>query len=104
MPKQSRAFMDKQYYVYLATNTRNTVIYTGVTNDILRRISEHKNKGGSGFTKKYNVNKLVYCEIYNNPINAITREKQIKAGSRNKKMKLIKSTNPNLEDLSGKLG
>lgn len=92
--------MGKQYYVYLATNTRNTVIYTGVTDNISKRISEHKNKIGSEFTKKYNINKLVYYEIYNNPIDAITREKQIKAGSRDKKIKLIESMNPGFEDLS----
>ncbi len=84
-------------------NERNTVIYTGVTDDILRRISEHKNKNGSGFTKKYNVDKLVYYEIYNNPIEAITREKQIKAGSRKKKMDLIKKMNPGFKNLSDKL-
>lgn len=95
--------MDKQYYVYLAMNARNTVVYTGVTNDILRRISEHKNRMGSEFTKKYNINKLVYYEIYNNPEDAITKEKQIKAGSGDKKIKLIKSMNPKFEDLSGEL-
>lgn len=84
-------------------NERNTVIYTGVTDDIFRRISEHKNKNGSGFTKKYNVDKLVYYEIYNNPIDAIAREKQIKAGSRKKKIDLIKKKNPDFKDLSDKL-
>lgn len=85
------------------TNERNTVIYTGVTDDIFRRISEHKDKNGSGFTKKYNVDKLVYYEIYNNPIETITREKQIKAGSRKKKIDLIKKMNSSFEDLSDKL-
>lgn len=84
-------------------NERNTVIYTGVTDDILRRISEHKNKNGSGFTKKYNVDKLIYYEVYNNPIDTIAREKQIKAGSRKKKIDLIRKTNPNFEDLFDKL-
>ncbi|MFA6096290.1 MAG: GIY-YIG nuclease family protein [Candidatus Paceibacterota bacterium] len=95
--------MQKQYYIYLATNKRNTVIYTGVTDNLARRISEHKDKNGSKFTKRYSVDKLVYYEAYNNPENAITREKQIKAGSRNKKIKLIESMNPNFEDLSNKL-
>jgi putative endonuclease len=95
--------MNKQYYVYLATNIRNTVIYTRVTDNLTRRISEHKNKIGSEFAKKYNIDKLVYCEIYTNPIDAITREKQIKAGSRDKKIKLIESMNSDFEDLSDNL-
>lgn len=86
------------------TNERNTVIYTGVTDDLTRRISEHKNKSSSKFTGKYNVNKLVYYEAYNNPIDAITREKQIKAGSRAQKINLIKSANHDFKDLSCKIG
>ena len=70
--------MDKQYYVYIMTNKRNAVLYTGVTNDLKRRAYEHKNKIVGGFTKKYNVTKLVYYEIFKDPENAILREKQIK--------------------------
>ncbi|MEO1375279.1 MAG: GIY-YIG nuclease family protein [Cyanobacteria bacterium J06635_10] len=74
--------MSKQYYIYTITNQQNTVLYTGVTNDLIRRIYEHKEKIIAGFTKKYNVNKLVYYEIFTDINSAITREKQIKAGSR----------------------
>ena len=81
--------MGQQYYVYLMTNKNNRVLYTGVTNDLKRRVYEHKEKFVSGFTKKYNVSKLVYYEIFEDPENAILREKQIKAGSRQKKIDLI---------------
>jgi putative endonuclease len=91
--------MNKQYYVYIMTNKTNTVLYTGITNDLKRRIYEHKNKLLSGFTKKYNINKLVYYEIFDNPYYAIQREKQIKGGSRKKKIELIKNFNPNFNDL-----
>ena len=91
--------MGKNYYIYIMTNKNNTVLYTGVTGNLMRRIYEHKNKLGSVFTKKYNVTKLVYYEIYENPTNAIAREKQIKAGSRDKKIKLIESINPEWKDL-----
>lgn len=91
--------MDKQYYVYLMTNERNNVIYTGITNNLLRRVYEHKNKLIKSFTNKYNVNKLVYYEEYDSSIDAISREKQIKAGSRKKKIELIKKINSNFRDL-----
>jgi putative endonuclease len=91
--------MNKNYYIYLMTNKNNTVIYTGVTNDLIRRIYEHKNKLVEGFTKKYNIIKLVYYEIFDDPESAINREKQIKAGSRQKKINLINSMNPQWEDL-----
>lgn len=80
-------------------NKNNTVIYTGVTDDLYRRVSEHKNKLIKGFTDKYNVVKLVYYETYGNPYDAISREKQIKAGSRKRKIDLIKTTNPGFKDL-----
>jgi len=86
-------------YVYLMMNKRNTVIYAGVTSNLKKRIYEHKQKLIDGFTKKYNVDKLVYCEIFNDIQSAIEREKQIKAGSRKKKIDLIKSMNPGFEDL-----
>jgi putative endonuclease len=91
--------MDHQYFVYLLTNKNNTVLYTGVTNDLKRRVYEHKEKLIDGFTKKYNVNKLVYFESTNNINSAIQREKQIKAGSRQKKIDLINSTNKDWKDL-----
>ncbi|NEQ39421.1 MAG: GIY-YIG nuclease family protein [Okeania sp. SIO3I5] len=81
------------------TNKRNTVLYTGVTNDLIRRVYEHKSKLVEGFTKKYNINKLVYFEMYENPSEAIAREKQIKAGSRQKKINLINSINLEWKDL-----
>ena len=97
--KQSRPNMQKQYYVYIMTNKRNTVLYTGVTDNLYKRIYEHKNKLAEGFTKRYNIDKLVYYEVFDSPYNAISREKQIKAGSRKKKIDLIKSINPEFKDL-----
>lgn len=88
-----------QYFVYILTNKNNTVLYIGVTNNLVRRISEHKQKLVKGFTEKYNVNKLIYYEIFYDPENAITREKQLKAGSRKKKIELIKKLNPLWQDL-----
>ena len=91
--------MGTQYYVYIMTNKRNTVLYTGVTNDLKRRVYEHKGKLVDGFTKKYNITKLVYYEIFQDPENAIMREKQIKAGSRQKKIDLINQMNREWQDL-----
>lgn len=99
MTKQS----NKQFYVYLMMNYTNSVIYVGVTNNIIKRTYEHKNKLVEGFTNKYNINKLVYYEEYSNPIDAIDREKQIKAGSRQKKIDLIMKNNPAFLDLYGRL-
>jgi len=92
--------MNRQYTVYLMTNPHNTVIYTGVTSDLHKRIWQHKEKTMKGFTAKYNVNKLVYYEAFDDPVNAIVREKQIKAGSRENKVRLIESINPEWKDLS----
>lgn len=89
----------KQYYVYILTNFKNTVLYTGITNNLIRRVYQHKQKLIQGFTEKYNVNKLVYFEIFEDPINAIQREKSIKNLLRIKKFDLIKTKNPNLSDL-----
>jgi len=91
--------MEHQYFVYLMTNKNNTVIYTGVTNDLKRRVYENREKMIDGFTKKYNVNKLVYFEFTSDITSAIQREKQIKAGSRQKKIDLINSINPEWKDL-----
>ena len=90
---------EKHYYVYIATNKRNTVLYTGITNDPARRMFEHQNKIIKGFTAQYNVAKLVYCEEFNSPDEAITAEKKIKGWTRTKKIKLIKAQNPDFKDL-----
>lgn len=90
--------MGKQYYVYILTNFKNTVLYTGITNDLIRRIYEHKQKIVPGFTQKYNVDKLVYFEIFQDPENAIRREKTIKNLLRSKKIELIKINNPDFSD------
>lgn len=85
------------------TNKRNTVLYTGITSDLRRRVYEHKEKLVEGFTKKYNINKLVYFEIFQDAYGAIAREKQIKGGSRLKKINLVRRVNPFWEDLYSKL-
>ncbi len=95
---------EKKYsFVYILTNMHNTVLYTGVTNNLRRRIAEHRAGRGSKFTQKYNVHKLVFYQIYENITDAINREKQIKAGSREKKIEMINKMNPNWEDLYEKL-
>ncbi len=88
------------YYVYILTNKTNTVMYIGATSDLSRRIYEHKNKMIEGFTKKYNVYKLVYVEEYSDVNDALAREKQLKRWVRSKKNALVESLNPNWEDLS----
>lgn len=97
--------MSKTYYTYIMTNRNNTVLYVGVTNSISRRIYEHKEKLSpyDSFTKKYNINKLVYYEQFNDIRNAIAREKQIKGGSRADKIKLVISVNPGWDDLYDKI-
>ena len=85
------------------TNKNNRVLYTGVTNDLKRRVYEHKEKLVPGFTKKYNVSRLIYYEIFEDPENAILREKKIKAGSRQKKIDLINNMNKGWNDLYEKL-
>ena len=90
----------KNYYVYIMTNKGNSVLYTDVTNHLERRIDEHKNKVIKGFSEKYNINKLVYFEQYDSAYDAISREKQIKSGSREKKIALIEKDNPDWQDLS----
>jgi len=91
--------MNKQYYVYFMTNKNNTVIYTGVTSDLKKRVYEHKAKLVKGFTKRYNLDKLVYYEVFDDPYNAISREKQIKGGSRQRKIDLINNMNKEWKDL-----
>ena len=85
--------------IYIMTNPYNKVLYTGVTSNLLQRIAQHKNKEVIGFTSKYNVVKLVYYEEYATMPEAIAREKQIKGGSRKKKIDLINSINPEWKDL-----
>ncbi len=88
------------YYVYILTNYSNEVLYIGITNNLERRIYEHKHKLIEGFTSKYNVNKLVYFEAFNHADEAITREKQLKKWAREKKISLIKTVNSEFKDLS----
>ncbi len=86
-------------YVYLLANKHNNVLYTGLTNDLIRRVYEHKNKLVTGFTQKYNVDRLVYYEVCSGILVAIEREKQIKGWSRKKKQALINALNPEWADL-----
>lgn len=89
----------KQYYVYIMTNSSRT-LYTGVTDDLVRRVYEHKNKLIKGFTQKYNITRLVYYEITSDVKAAIQREKQIKGWVRKMKTALIEAANPEWKDLS----
>ena len=91
---------DNQYYVYIITNKKDGVLYIGVTNDLERRMFEHKNKLIKGFSSKYNLDKLVYLEVYQYVEDAIKREKNIKKWKREWKIKLIIEDNPNWDDLS----
>jgi putative endonuclease len=90
---------EKHSYVYILTNSSDKVLYTGVTSNLIKRVYEHKEKIVEGFTKRYNIDKLVYYEVFDDIESAIEREKQIKAGSRKKKIDLIKSMNPAYKDL-----
>ena len=93
--------MNKQYYTYIATNSHNTVLYTGITNNLVRRMYEHTNKLIPGFTSKYNVRKLIWYEKFSNPHDAIAAEKRIKGWWREKKLDLIKNFNPNFSNCLG---
>ena len=90
---------DDKYYVYILFSKRNGTLYVGVTSDLVKRVWEHKNKVVEGFTKKYSVDKLGYYEIFDDINEAIAREKQLKAGSRQKKTDLIETNNPEWIDL-----
>ncbi len=90
------------YYIYILTNKSNSVLYIGVTNNLSRRLYEHKNKLIDGFSKKYNTNKIVYFEESSSIDDAILREKQLKGWSRKKKIQLIESINPNWIDFGEK--
>ena len=93
----------KQYYIYILSNYSNSTIYIGVTNNLVKRLYQHRNKLIDGFTSKYNINKLVYYEIYQNIDHAINREKQLKGWSRAKKNALIETLNPTWKDLGKEL-
>ncbi len=96
--------MTKQmYYVYILTNKTDKVMYIGVTNDLKRRLYEHKNELIDGFTKRYHVHKLVYYESHKEVIAAIAREKQLKSLLRIKKNALVETMNPSWHDLSSRL-
>ena len=91
--------MKNKYYVYILTNHTNSTLYIGITNNLVKRTYEHKNKLVDSFTKKYNITKLVYFEVFDDIENALVREKQLKAGSRKKKLDLINQINSQFEDL-----
>jgi putative endonuclease len=95
--------MGRQFFVYMLTNKRHPVLYVGVTNDLKKRGYQHRHKLIKGFTSQYNVDKLVYYEVFDDAYNAISREKQIKGGSRQKKIDLINSMNPQWRDLYDEL-
>ena len=94
----------KTYYVYMMTNWNNNVLYTGVTNDLVRRVNEHREKKVPGFTSRYNVNKLVFFESAPDVNAAIAREKEIKGWIRRKKNELINTMNPDWHDLGIEFG
>jgi len=91
--------MSHSYYVYIMTNKGNNVLYTGVTRDLVKRVFQHKKKQVAGFTSRYNVIKLIYFEQFVSSLEAITREKQLKNGSRKNKVALIEKINPGWQDL-----
>ena len=93
----------KQAFIYILTNKANTVLYTGVTSHLVKRVWQHKNNIVAGFTQKYNLHKLVYYEKLDSIRKAIEREKQIKAGSRKKKIDLINTINKEWRDLSNEI-
>ena len=96
--------MDKRYYVYILASKRNGTLYTGMTSDIRQRMQQHKGKVFEGFTSKYGVDKLVWYEVYDNPRDAIIREKQIKKWRRAWKLNIIEELNPDWKDLSEEEG
>ena len=95
--------MEEQAYIYFMSNRYNKVLYVGITSNLIKRVWEHKKKVVDGFTKRYNLNKLVYYEIYDDIETAINREKQIKSWPRKRKIELIHSLNPHWDDLYEKL-
>jgi putative endonuclease len=96
---KGRGMFMRQFYIYIMTNKYHNVFYVGMTNDLVRRVYEHKEKLLDGFTKRYNLNKLVYYEVADTASAAIARERQLKGGSRENKIELIKQMNPRWLDL-----
>jgi putative endonuclease len=92
--------MSKQFFVYILASRKHGTLYVGVTNNVVRRAHQHKTKAAQGFTQRYNINKLVYFETFDDPISAITREKQLKKWNREWKLQLIERENPGWIDLS----
>ncbi|MBP7689197.1 MAG: GIY-YIG nuclease family protein [Thermoflexales bacterium] len=99
MTGEQALMQNRQSFIYILTNKYNNVLYTGVTSDLKKRVWEHREKLVEGFTKRYNVTKLVYYEVFADIRDAIAREKQIKAGSRQKKIDLINGFNSEWRDL-----
>jgi putative endonuclease len=97
--KHLHSITDRQYYVYILTTQNNTVLYIGVTNDLINRVYQHKHNLIEGFTKRYQIHKLVYFEAGEDIITAIEREKQLKKWGRQKKIDLVNSFNPDWHDL-----
>jgi putative endonuclease len=95
--------MDKQYYVYILASHKNGTLYVGITSDLIKRIWEHKEKVIKGFTSKYGVDRLVYYEVFHDPVNAIKREKRLKFYKRQWKIDLIEKANPEWKDLYGEI-
>jgi putative endonuclease len=91
--------MNKQYFVYILAKERNGTFYVGITSDLQRRVWEHRNETADGFTKKYGIKSLVYYEVFDDPENAIKREKRLKKWDRAWKMKTIEKLNPDWNDL-----
>ena len=87
------------YYVYILASRKDGATYIGVTNDLVRRIYKHRTKAAPGYTSKYNITRLVWFEIYDDPISAISREKELKKWKRDWKTQLIEATNPQWDDL-----
>ncbi len=98
----TKPMQTKQYYVYILTNISHT-LYIGMTSNLEQRLYQHKHKLAKGFTEKYNLSTLIYFEIFDDPYQAITREKELKGKTRQKKLEIIKSQNPEFTDLSEKL-
>ncbi len=99
MPNKTLYDQDRQFYIYIMTNQNHTVLYVGMTSDLQSRVYEHKQKLLAGFTKRYNLDELVYYEEIADARSAVKREKQIKGGSRQKKIDLINRLNPQWRDL-----
>ncbi len=91
--------MNEQFFVYILASRKHGTLYIGVTNNLIRRVHQHKTKAMGGFTKRYSIHKLVYSEIFDDPLSAISREKQLKKWNREWKLQLIESKNPEWIDL-----